>query len=44
MVVTTPAQLVLVGQQLVVVAAVDLVVPYTHYIVAVAEIEGVHYS
>ena len=34
-------------QQLVVVVAVDLAVPYTDYMVAVAEIdilEGVHYS
>jgi hypothetical protein len=42
-----PADLVLVGQQLVVVVAVDLADPYTDYMVAVAEIdilEGVHYS
>ena len=37
----------LAGQQLVVVAAVDLADPYIDYIVVVAEIdipEGVHYS
>lgn len=43
----SPADLVLPGQQLVVVEVVDLAVPYTDYMVAVAEIdilEGVHYS
>ena len=42
-----PAQPVLAGQQLVVVVTVDLVDPYTDYMVAEAEVdilEGVHYS
>jgi hypothetical protein len=41
-----PAELVLAGQELVVVVAVELADPYTDYMVAVAEIdilEGVHY-
>jgi hypothetical protein len=43
----SPAEAVLAGQQLVVVVAVDLVDPYTDYMVVVVEIdilEGVHYS